>query len=1308
MWHSLIMMRVVRYYLLFLYAILLTTCMGQSLDFQFFKNMSLGAKASTVHCFAQDSLGMLWLGSNNGLYSYDGYALHAPTAEDAAYQTFIYAITVLDARYMALGTGNGVSLYNYREDRYEAFPAGGPADVRAMLLLGDKLWIGSLTGLYCYDTKRKILVDYKKNAGQDLGNQAIYALSGQGDSLLVGTYNGLFRLTASSGKTQRLPLPGYRAGSNQFVNSILPMPATHSAFIGTEYGLYVYDTRSGQLAKATVLQQHPIKSMASKDAGTLLIGTDDGLFVYRPKEGALNRIKHDSRNSHALANNIVWSIFKDRSENIWLGTDLGFSLWSKQQTERRYPIYQFTNSADGNRFYKILKDRAGWYWLGGDNGLIRTRGLGTRDFQSYWYRMDAPGYPLPHNRIRDIYQDRDGLLWMASDGGVNLFNPQSQQFRSFTIVDHSGRRNAKWAYDMLEDAQGNLWVATYMGGIFMLEKKQLLASSGTFVARDNYNQTQGLLADFANQLLDDGQGNIWALFYNRGISRIDRHSGRVSELKNKGQSLERATFMVKDREGAVWVGEHGTLRRIQRNGNMTQMHFDPVGRSEVTAMVEVGEAIWVATSVGVWRVDKAQLKAELLHYGQDITSMYYDREQQEVLLGGINEIAVLNDRPLASANSNSKSIVLTAMYVNNEAFGNKDFGLRYSNELTLGHQQNNLRLEFSDFDYGNHLGYRLAYAFKGRNETWIPLERGDNKVLLSNLAPGSYELQLAKVDFAGTVRSQIDVYKINIQYPWYASWWAKLGYALAALGLLLWILNFFRVRNTLKWERRERHKVLELTRMKMDFLTAISHELKTPLSLILAPVSQLILQTKSADKKRQLEGVHRNALKINNLIQEVMAFEQAEKQEADSATLLTSQIDLLTFVRDMMEEWRQSPTCAQLQFSFVATMDSLPIQTDVSKLSSILNNLLSNACKYNRAEQGRIDIVLEQRDGQVLLSVSDTGMGIPAEDLPYVFSKFFRSPSSEVRALEGTGVGLYLVKSYADQLGWDIQIRSTLGQGTTVTMGISHSDVLPSPPSEGPAAGSKRKLLIVEDNVELAAFLHSALEANYSCQVLPNGREALQLLQSHSILPDIIISDAMMPEMGGLEMVKKIRQQASMATIPVILLTAKNDEQMQRDWVAAGVDAFIAKPFDLEVLKMQLLQLLGRRDKLTAQLRLDEISKPTLGIQKESPDEKFLSKVTLLIEENMDDAEFSVQRLSEEADVPAKQLYRKIKQLTGYTPVEYIRNIRMKKAALLLQQKKFTVAEVMYMVGYSNASYFSKCFQAAFGMTPKGYLDKEG
>lgn len=1273
----------------------------------FFRNISVGSRASSVNCFAQDSLGMLWVGSNSGLYSYDGYSLHQHTAADIKYQTFIYSIAVLDKTYLALGTEHGVWLYNYNKDRYEDFPKGGPSDVRALLFDGEYLWIGSLTGLYRYHVGKRTIENYGEQLKNKLGNQTVYTLLKENDRLLVGTYNGLYTLNSSSGEVRHLSLPDYNIHRNQFVNSLLASADGHGAYVGTEYGLYYYNYSTRQLQKRPVLKKHPIKSMIAYDNKTLLLGTDDGLFVYRTDRSSLERIKHDSRNPNSLANNIIWGMYADRNRNIWIGTDLGLSLWAHQQFERKLPIYRFTSRSDGNRFYKITQDRHGWYWLGGDNGLIRTNTLADTMGESFWYRMDAQDLTLPHNRIRDIYEDPEGLLWIASDGGVNLFDPKTKAFRNFEITDRTGKRNAKWAYDVFDDHRGRLWIATYLGGIFSVDKSKLIASDGKYISLDNYNVTQGLLADFANQILQDNHSQVWALFYNKGLNKIDPTNGRVQLVKDEqGNPVEQATFMLMDKEGCIWIGQHGKVLRIGSDGSSRTIVFDPVGLGEVTAMEEVEQMIWLATGDGLWQLDKKLLTFQTLKHGQAISAMYYNALRKEVYLGGIDEVLIMPAKQVSGTDSSNRQIVLTAIYVNNERFGAYDYGVRYRDEIVLNHGQNNLRLEFSNLDYGNDVGYRLVYAFKGRNERWIVLERGDNKVQLANLSSGAYKLQVAKMDMQEKIVSDIFEVDVDVKYPWYANGWARFLYALLLIGLILWIINFFRVRNKLKLERMERKKVLELSKHKMDFLTTISHELKTPLSLILAPVSQLIFRTRDTDKKKQLENIQQNALKINTLIQEVMEFDKKDGESVRINHLIHSRIELVSFTRRLFDTISATAAYRHLSFTFSSSTDAIFIESDVTKLESVLTNILTNACKHNPKESGRISLDISQTEEQVAIVIDDNGIGISKEDLPYVFSKFYRASSSLNKRIEGTGVGLYLVKSYCEQMGWKIQIDSELAVGTQVKISLAASAILMQEDLiSDPFDGDRRKLLIVEDNEELSLFLSQTLEGDYLCKVARDGREALELCEK-SYIPDLIVSDAMMPILGGLEMARQLRKNTLTSTIPIILLTAKSDKQTEHDSLAAGIDAFISKPFDLDFLKMQINQLITRKERLSEQLRLDEISKPRVEAI-ESTDERLLVKVTQVIEAHIDDSDFTVQKLSENAGIGVKQLYRKIKQLTALTPVEYIRSIRMKKAAILLRQKKFTIAEVMYMVGYSNASYFSKCFQSEFGVTPKVFVERD-
>ena len=570
---------------------------------------------------------------------------------------------------------------------------------------------------------------------------------------------------------------------------------------------------------------------------------------------------------------------------------------------------------------------------------------------------------------------------------------------------------------------------------------------------------------------------------------------------------------------------------------------------------------------------------------------------------------------------------------------------------------------------------------------------------------------------------------IHIIPPWYYTPWAKAVYVLLCLVLILWTINFFRVKNRLKLERLEKEKILEQSQAKMEFFTNLSHDLKTPLSMIIAPISRMLPAIKDPQEKKQLEQVQHNAMKLNSLIHQGLDFNRVDS--GNNALLILSQIELVSFVRGLFALYAEEKAREkQLTFDFHTDREKIYIQMDAIKLESILDNLLSNAVKYT-PEGGsvtlRLEIPGEEKD--VRISVSDTGIGVPRQDQPYIFQRFFQSPKTAGKK-EGTGIGLYLVKTYTELHGGSVLLTSEENKGTTVTLNLPVGspeqmsvDVLSEPvaseqdtalveaetavsaSSSSSAAETASPeaplILIVDDTPEIAGFIYQILHAKYRCRIAENGKIGVEMAMELS--PDLIIADVMMPVMDGLEMVRRLKKHIPTSTIPIILLTAKNDKETELESIRLNIEAFIPKPFEPDILLSRVEQLLAAWEMHETKARIEALATPK-EIEAVSYDEKFLANIIHLIEEHISDSELNVNALCEWTGTNNKQMYRKMKQLTGMTPVEYIKSIRMKKAAMLLKQQKFTVAEVMYMVGFSNHSYFSKCFQAEFGVTPKQYV----
>lgn len=1274
---------------------------GQRMTYGVFDNITLGVEAGVINCFSQDSLGMIWIGSNRGLYSYDGFSAQSHISETT--NTQVYCITIIDNQYLCLGTDNGVYFYNYKQDRYEDWDVDFPSDVRAMYLDGETLWIGSLNGLFRYNILDKKLenIPIEKSG---IPHKAIYSIIKSQGHIYVGTYNGLCRYVSDFDKFEKIDLPLDSRRNNQFVNVLLDDTSLDCIWIGMEGNLLKYTPKSDKVEFLNSFFNNSVKSLALDWSDNLLVGTDNGLYVYGKSLGSVDHVVHDSRNNNSLSNNIIWNIFSDKEKNIWLGTDYNVSLSRFNEAFQFIPISQITGMGDGNRFYAIYRDSRRNYWLGGTNGLIFTPTLDASD-ASIWYRMDNPKHPISHNRIRYIYEDQEENIWIATDGSISRYDYVQKQFIRHSIVDSTRTYNSNWAYYIFEDKGGNLWIATCLGGIFVVNKEKLMHTSGTYVAERNYTTKDGLSGMFINQIMPDKNDNVWVLLYKNGINKIDVRQNTISKISiGYGMEEETPNYMLCDKEGYIWVGFPAGLVRIDPDNNQTVLtKFNEFGSSQVLSMTEEEQHIWLSTMEGVWVVDKATFEVQRINIiNKSFTTGFYDKSSANIYLGASDELVLLSPMVLKNTEQNPP-IILTSLYINGKPYSPQpgQSCIRYANELDLNYKQNNLTFEFSDLVYSQEESNKFVYKLDYLDADWNVLKQNTNQISYPNLEYGKYSLLISRLDSYGKPSDSFVSFSINISPPWYYTIWAKMVYGLLFLSLILWIVNFLRVRNNLRIERIEREKMLELSNLKMNFFTNVSHEFKTPLSLILAPVSKLLHETKDSYKKKQLELIQRNALKLNSLTRQIIDF---NRNDSLNSGLILSRVEFVEFARSLFSIYEDSYKDKGLSFTFITNEDKIYIDIDILKIESLLNNLLANACKYTG--QGSVGLALDyQQDRRrLVIQVSDTGIGIPADEIPYIFERFFKS-SKTAKDKDGTGIGLHLVKTYTELHSGEVEIQSEDNKGTIITVSLPATENT-APEEISPTIttldSTRPRILIVEDNPEIADFVYQTLADKYRCEVCHNGKQGLDTCLQ--LLPDLIIADIMMPVMDGLEMTSQIRKNIPTSTIPIILLTAKDDKKTEMESISLNVDFFIPKPFEPEILLSRVEQILNSKQQLENKLRLETLASPK-PIKAVSPDEKFLSQITEIIEDKVADSDLNVNSLGTISGIGSKQIYRKIKQLTGMSPVEYIRSIRIKKAAMLLSQNKFTVSEVMYMVGFSNHSYFSKCFKAEFGKTPRQFVD---
>lgn len=1264
------------------------------------KNVTIDGKKTAVYCMIRDRRGIMWIGTNIGLYFYDGVTAHAAAQDDIS-GTQIYSIVEDDGQ-LYLGTNNGLVLYDFQNGTATFTDLPLPKEIRCMLFYDGQLWIGSLYGIYRLDINDRIVTDL--SAG--LPHKSVYSILRDSRGIIyAGTFNGLARwdfganrfTVVKSGTEDAEP-------KNLFVNCLLESPDNKSIYIGSEGSLYEYTPSNDSWTKITLLGNNNIKSLAKGNNGHVLVGTHNGVFDWY--KGSVRHYCHDSRDELSLSDNEIWSIFADEDHNIWSGHERGFSIASNSSVIRTTKLSKLCNTGEGNEIHDIFRDSEGNLWLGGTNGIIRLSDSGS----PRWFRHTDSPRSLSHNRIRDINEDSNHNIWLSTDGGLNRFDPKTNGFDVFHIVDRNGEHSSNWVYSFKEN-NGDYWIGGFLSGLHRVKKPALDIRAGTTVISDyslnaDSQSTNGeglcLANDLVNDLATDGEGNLWILlFRDNSLSKYSPGKNTMEKYDIYAMTGGYPSYLCSDAKGRIWCTFYGGMIVFDTDGQTRTVTLPYTNSDEsVLAVGKVGNGIWISTQSNVWSIDGDTFIPKLLPIPQkSYSAVYEDAVTGKVLLGGTDEILEVDYRNMANV-ADYKAIRLA---LHRDKNGIIDFSEPGSgqNDITIPYG-GNITLVVSTLDYSPGSLQRFMYKIaESRTDTvggWVVMPESSNTIFLSDLKMGRHQLLVKAI---GSAVSPLAV-PLNVKPPFALSGWAICLYALLGIGIILAVIWYMRRRNRKAFQEQERQAALENVERKLAFLSTISHDLKTPLSMILGPVSIMKEKTKDPDTKRNLETVYDNAVRLNNMIHRTLELQHME--DNDENLLILSTFDAVEFCKSVFEVFKENNP--QKKFVFHSECQQLLIEADAVKFESVITNLLSNACKYSD-DGSTISCGISISGSEVEITVSDDGVGIANIDQPLVFQRMFRAPSSS-KLHEGTGLGLYLIKKYLELMKGNISLYSKEGQGTSFVVTLPVSEKTAPKQSNREAAGDsgKAKILIVEDNSQISGFISDLIKDDYTYFTAENGRSGLAI--AASVIPDLIIVDEMMPIMNGLEMIRLIKQHPRLASIPIIMLTAKSDNKTENESIKLGIDIFMTKPFEPSTLKCRISHLLEGRNEIKEKVRIQTIaeaeSKP---IEAESVNEKTLAKIAKVIEDNISDPDLNVNLLCEKSGIPNKQLYRLIKKYMGTAPLDYIRRVRLQKAAVLLSQHRFTVAEICYMVGFKTPSYFAKCFQAQYGVKPSQYQSED-
>lgn len=789
-----------------------------ALHAQRFINTTLGG-AQAVYAITQDTSGVVWLGTDNGLYSYDGYHDYRHFASHTFSHIRINALG-FEGSMLYLATGNGMLKFDTQKGIYASAPA-----------------MESDGGKGSKKVARELRVLDMKGRKDAFGND-VYAILHTQKGLLVGSLAGL-RLN----QRQILLTPG----AQPLVNALAYDAKRHCYWIGTEGALYCADQALQNFSKIAALDGNSVKCLDEDQDGNLYIGTDNGLYRMA-MNNSLEHFVHDSRNEATIPNNIVWSCYVDKWQNVWIGTDHGLSRLSTHTYYRFTSLDKITFSGEGNCLHAILQTRSGDWWMGGTNGLIhyaegvRVQGTASEYQNVVWYKQNNPSAPLAHNRVRKIYEDKEGDVWICTDHGINLYQKSTGKLLNFIVYDKSGKYSTAWAYDILQDQMGRMWMASYQGGVFVLDKQRLLAAislssaaTATCVADHHFSDKgkNALSGLHIGQLVLDGKGFVWASSYNH-LDRIDTRTLRISHIP----SNDAINYLMKSDNGNVWVGYNASVKCFMVNLPMKGKELESKEwkiDAKVVSMCDVENKVWVVAGNVCSVLDPENNSFRFFIPMENPNNIYYSKLNHEVVMGG-NDGFISIRADLSMPKDDKAQLLLAGIVVNGRQTqdalldeniegtpGVSPVGLK---TLVLEHDENNFTLQLSDLPFADHPTAVYAYRLEGSDHEWHYLDKGDLDITYNGLSYGDYHLTVHVVDGEGNIGDEVYQLEISVLPPWYLTIWCKLFYLTLLIVCIVWVINAHFVRKQLKEAKKQKEEILEQVQARMQFYANLADELK--------------------------------------------------------------------------------------------------------------------------------------------------------------------------------------------------------------------------------------------------------------------------------------------------------------------------------------------------------------------------------------------------------------------------------------------------------------------------------------------------
>ena len=1338
-----------------MFVLLLSSWMVVAQSYQFkHLEVSDGLSNNSVNTICKDRDGFMWFGTTTGLNRYDGYTFkiyqHAENDPGSLPDNYITDIAEMPDGRFWVNTGRGYVLFDKEQDCFitdvtgfmKNLESGGVPEQVFVDREGNTCL--SVAGEGCYRYKeggKRLFFSYVEHSLPEHGVTQIAECS---DGLLLIYNTGLLvcldRATLAI-KWKSDEIKKYIPAGKTIEFSLF-VDRDNCIWAYSLMGIWAYDcgTKSWRTDLTAIWSSRPdiiIHAVAQDIEGRIWVGKDyDGIDVLEKETGKVTSLVAHDDNGRSLPHNTIYDLYADRDGIMWVGTyKKGVSYYS--ESIFKFNMYEWGDitcieQADENRL-----------WLGTNDHGILLWNRSTGKAEPFW--RDAEGQ-LP-NPVVSMLKSKDGKLWVGTFNG-GLYCMDGSRVRSYKEgTGNALASNNVWA--LVEDDKGRIWIASLGGGLQCLEPL-----SGTFETYTSNNSA--LLENNVTSLCWVDNNTLFFGTANQGVGMMDMRTREIKKIQGQSGNVKLSNDAVnhvyKDSRGLVWIATREGLNVYDTRRHVF-LDLSPVAEAKgnfIAAITEDQERnMWVSTSRKVIRVTvasdgKGSYLFDSRAYNSEDGLQNCDFNQRSIktlhngiiAIGGLYGVNVFAPDHIRY-NKMLPNVMFTGLSLFDEAVKvGQSYGGRVLIEKELNdvenvefdYKQNIFSVSFASDNYNLPEKTQYMYKLEGFNNDWLTLPLGVHNVTFTNLAPGKYVLRVKAINSDGYVGIKEATLGIVVNPPFWMSWWA---YLLYAVGLVV-VLFLARYR-MLKREREKFHlqqienevaKNEEINNMKFRFFTNVSHELRTPLTLIISPLEGMLKETTDELQSTRLQLMYRNAQRLLHLVNQLLDF---RKGEMSTHQLSLSEGDIISYVHSVCNSFLLMADKKHIQFSFFSGIDTFSMAFDADKVGKIVMNLLSNAFKFT-PEGGRVTVMIEHVAGTpdiLEIKIADTGIGISDVDKEHIFERFYQADHKGVEETTGNGIGLSLVRDFVTLHEGEVKVFDNIGMGSVfvIQFPVKHVETQVQLPEEtGMPAGdeedkemkeeareeTERKnfplLLIVDDNEDFRIFMRYSLELQYRVKLAVNGKEAWEMMQEE--LPDLVISDVMMPQMDGNELCRLIKQDKRTAHIPVILLTARQNTEAKLEGLQTGADDYVTKPFNMTILVLRIRKLieLSRYHRVTQGM----IDPAPSEIVITSLDEKLIEKAIKYVEDNMSRTELSVEELSRELGMSRVHLYKKLLQITGKTPIEFIRVIRLKRAAQLLRESQLHVSEVAFEVGFNNPKYFSRYFKDEFGVLPSVYQEKEG